>query len=614
MYRDAMIRGDRVSIEACPGGGKTHILLESSIPDALFLAYNNQLAAKIKTMLEHGTCVTFHALCGRCLEVVRDDHQLEDVVKRAEAGTLVPHNIPACSCILLDEAQDVRKIYVRLLRVLGLLCDSMPMLVAGDRNQLVYDFCPDFPATLDTLTDPESTFGGGWSHDVLDESKRLTRPMCEVVNAIFDTSIRSSKDGPLVDLYAPKTQTQVIKVVRHVLATSEGEVLLLVDRKKGNRTLRTLLNILGGVDGTDMRIHGIDEDDGDECRLRCGSFWSCKGLQSTTVVVMLPGAAARNPTYVALTRASHRLVILMDPKEPHAALCSVASSTTAADSIAFGPDIELSRALTLGASKDKNVSLSRREFPNSTFRNLDNWEPCRSAFLEHATFTTLEDGDVVEDENTNGFRVGAHDVARIVPLFALVAAEIHTGVVRGMEDIINPTRMQYDQFRDAIRSGLSCRWIPRFVSDEALLSADLRVVAVDAYSRLQGEESTLRDVAEVTLAIDAWDDFDHRMRSLRPVHIWASHPHCKRAISKIRATIPTDAQYDVRKCVGDTHVRFHAWTEKEAYHVVWDTTSFDRSAAAVRAAMHPRGCCILVDLSNNSVVKVEASSRLLAQS
>ena len=42
--------------------------------------------------------------------------------------------------LLIDEAQDVRDLYVRLLRCLGLVRDDVVLLVAGDRNQLVYDF------------------------------------------------------------------------------------------------------------------------------------------------------------------------------------------------------------------------------------------------------------------------------------------------------------------------------------------------------------------------------------------------------------------------------------------------------------------------------------------
>ena len=76
---------------------------------SLILAYNAQLAA---LMSEHAACMTFHALCSRCLSPARDDAQMEEAVRRAEAGEL---DVPQVEQILVDEAQDVRLLYVRLM-------------------------------------------------------------------------------------------------------------------------------------------------------------------------------------------------------------------------------------------------------------------------------------------------------------------------------------------------------------------------------------------------------------------------------------------------------------------------------------------------------------------
>ena len=58
-----------------------------------------------------------------------------------------------------------------------------------------------------------------------------------------------------------------------------------------------------------VHVHGVDDVDAADVHVQCATYWSAKGLQASTVVVLLPGAAPRNPTYVALTRASHRLEI-----------------------------------------------------------------------------------------------------------------------------------------------------------------------------------------------------------------------------------------------------------------------------------------------------------------
>lgn len=53
----------------------------------------------------------------------RDDAQLEAAVLAAEAGSLTPRDVPQVTRVCIDEAQDVRPLYTRLLRVLGLAAD-----------------------------------------------------------------------------------------------------------------------------------------------------------------------------------------------------------------------------------------------------------------------------------------------------------------------------------------------------------------------------------------------------------------------------------------------------------------------------------------------------------
>ena len=313
----------RVAVEAVPGAGKSWLLRHASLQrPSLLLAYNAQLA---RDMREAGVplCLTFHALCARCLAPARDDAQLEEAVARAEAGTLVPHDVPCVELVLVDEAQDVRALYTRLLAVLGLL--SASLLVVGDRNQLVYDFDDDFPATLDTLVAPERALGcvdeAPWVRAELSESRRLTRPMAAFVNALFGTTIRSSKDGPPVEVRAPRSVFDLFACLGDVFAEAQasggGPVLVLSDRRRGNRPLRGLLNAASRA-GARVSVHGLD-DHVEDAHVVSGTFWSAKGLESDTAVVLLPSAAARNPTFVACTRARRRLIVVLDPREPHAA-------------------------------------------------------------------------------------------------------------------------------------------------------------------------------------------------------------------------------------------------------------------------------------------------------
>ena len=118
---------------------------------------------------------------------------------------------------------------------------------------------------------------------------------------------------------------------------------------------------------------------------------------------------------------------------------------------------------------------------------------------------------------------------------------------------------------------------------------------------------TTTSVAHVALAIVAWDGFDHTMRSLLPVTDWVSSDNLARAVEWACQVLPTakdGATYDVRLCAHGAHVRVHATTPSECYHVVWGITSTDEAKAVVRAALHPQGKCHLVDMCEEKVVEV----------
>ena len=237
--------------------------------------------------------------------LARDDHQLLNVVVQAENDLIVPRDVPKVSRIFIDEAQDVRELYVRLLSVLGLT--AVQVVVAGDRNQLVYDFDDEFPATLATLESPGATFGGVWKRVRMNRSHRITRPMCDFVNAIFGTQITSKGDGCKVEVRVPHNMyTYLYDTVRDVL--QHKDVLILADHKNGNRPLCTLLNKVSRS-GRRVHVHGVSfgGDEHDSAGVKCGTFWSAKGLEAETVIVLLPGSAQFNPTYVAMTRARQRL-------------------------------------------------------------------------------------------------------------------------------------------------------------------------------------------------------------------------------------------------------------------------------------------------------------------
>lgn len=590
---EALQRGENVAVEAVPGAGKTRLILEACNDGVrtLILAYNKELADKVSQAIDATavTCLTFHALCSRCLAPARDDHQLLKVVERAERGELVPSNVPEVARVLIDEAQDVRTLYVRLVRVLGLARDGVSLLVAGDKNQLVYDFDEDFPATLDTLERPHLGLGGGvWTRVTLQRSSRVTNPMAQLVNRIFGTSIESRRDGPRVEVRAPRSMYSGLYHCLADVLTGDESVLLLVDRKAGNRALRTLLNTASRK-GRAVQVHGVD-DVGDGA-IQCGTFWSAKGLECKSVVVLLPGGAPRNPTYVALTRSSHRLIVVLDPREPHPAVSKAVANCPEHVAVL---NAWTQTVIDAGCALDEATAFVRSVWNGAGRSGLQSIERLcpRPGVMEEAVSQNVEEEGIPLLLHPDESQVPSGMLAQVFLTMGLVHAEfVRTGIVRGMQDILHPTRLDIEQLSDAIRSGLMSRTIPRYVSDDVLLANDLRELAERSYKQMK----TDADLANVALAILSWDSWDHMMRSMQPASEWASQ--ASRAVDFIHRSIPKEAAMDVRLCRYDRHARVHASAPEACYHVVWESASADVAMAAVRAALHPKQTCRLLEVA-----------------
>jgi hypothetical protein len=187
-----------------------------------------------------------------------------------------------------------------------------------------------------------------------------------------------------------------------------------------------------------------------------------------------------------------------------------------------------------------------------------------------------------------------------------------------MEDVLHPSRLDFAAQAHAVRAGFVGRSVPLSVPEDALLAPDLRALATSAYATLLAGQGTddaasgahLDAVAVVTLALAAWDGFDHAMRQWLPVDAWARRREVREAIEWVREAVPTlaRAEHDVRLVGERVHVRVHATDADRCYHLAWGVSTADEARAAVRAAMHPRGLCRLVDVGDRRLVDVHVAS------
>lgn len=660
--------GRNVGVQAIPGAGKTALLVHTCLispKPCLILAYNTQLATDIKRALSEADlemdvmCCTFHSLCTRTLAPARDDVGILQAVQGVASGSIVPHDVPEARRVLIDESQDVRELYVQLLQILNLCAPHVPTMVVGDRMQLIYDFDPDFPATEETLLKPEKAFGmygSPWESIVLTQSHRLTRPMAILARSVFDIDIHSVRDGCAVEVRMGNA-FKWFDLLKDVLlddATAHERVMLLVDKKKSNRGLCLLLNELSRH-GVGLHVHGVDAEDAGATRgkLRCSTWWAAKGMQTHTVVCLVPRFTPRNPLYVGLTRAFHRMIVVMNEKEPHVALCRSLLNLPR-EVVTMNDKARRVARYTVDHQGDEDSFGSPTEIttlatPSLRLRNMEHWRaPRRIASVLRTTTTTfnkhVEDGERGPEEESVAVIVdiggkGVEDVGPAALRCALVAVEFHrTGRVRGMEDILNPVRIDPSQYSTVVQCGLASRYVSsNRPANDVLLSRDLFDKAKAAYETLLTTTSSecgplaLQPLfATIALAILAWDSYDHNMRQLLPVEAWCFVPTVLRAVERGMRYLPSphleehEVDYDLRSSVvhGDDTllvVRTHATSPLANYLVVWgedaDAPSHETlTQAGLRAAMHPQGLCIVVDLVQNwtKYVHVDSPSSLFS--
>lgn len=577
--------GDHVVVEAVPGAGKTHMIVQLALKcDApLILAYNNALASDIQSRVDSTTvmCFTFHGLCSRYIRLVRDDLQLRAALDDVDCGNIHVEEFPFVDSIFVDEAQDVRPVYIRLLRTLGLLARSNRVYVFGDRNQLIYDFDNEFPACLDVLTKPNLCVlrGVKWKRIVASVSNRLPTSVARLVSDLFHVSITTSGNpGLAVDVRVPETMFKLSKELDDLKHVPH---LLLVDRKRNNRPLHVLLNDWSR-EGVVMNVHN-DTQPTDDATLTCATYWSAKGLQHDTVVVLVPEQTPRNPLYVALTRALRRLIIVIEPKEPHVALCHALSRNS--DVVTMHS--RAAQVVHATLASDPTLSLSgRKEFGRATVPppNYRMHEPR----IVPAMF--LQEDDAMEDHT-------------IIDM-ALTWIEMRTtGICRRVEEIRSPCYLKRDKAMELRKYGFVGRVYSASMSDDMLLATDLRETLFDAYDALQTQAlDTLTDIVfqhiyTVCVMKGAHYGMECNARQ-RPAKVVATSSDCER-MQWIADAISDATVFDVPGA--SWNERIQAKSTDCTYLVVSQQTSEDVTRAAMQCGAQT---CVLVDVDAQTLTSI----------
>ena len=331
-------------VEAVAGSGKSTTILAClqvlSRP-ATVLTYNKSLqvgfAKKVQTPHE---VLTFHALAGRVFGyVIRDDSSLLHALDNdTPKGDL---RIP--NTIFIDEAQDMKAIFARLLALL--VKPTTQICLLGDAEQLVNDFSRDFSALEDFTESPERYLRGrSFVRLTLSISFRLPPSVANVVNRLGGSGRivgGGCADGEVV--IATVDPDEYTSGLLHAIedAAVEGDVFILAARKKRNRQLRQLANALVAR-GNSIGVHRVDSDTVvSNARIKVLSFHSSKGLEADTVFVLgvmaTPRRSDARPLHVALSRSKKKLVVVQRSRMQRVDLAQVVVDSASGEM----PDVRL---------------------------------------------------------------------------------------------------------------------------------------------------------------------------------------------------------------------------------------------------------------------------------
>lgn len=359
------VRSRDTVVTACPGGGKTKLLeaatrrlvSDSSECHVLLLLYNRllkeEVEAKLKDAGERVHVHTFHSFCSACLGPAPDDASLVAALERSEAGeadgvftggadSTAAVWLGRVRRVLVDEAQDMQPVFLRLLK--HCLRHPVKWLVVGDVDQWLYGYNG---ATREPLLDPAKHFDffgeprrgpreprepreprDDWAHLRLTLSFRMCPAIASFLNEVSCTEIVGNEfveggETPEVLSMSPwDWETHVCaKVCRAVEAYGAENVAVLARSvRPTNVPLVSFVNRLGQRHGVPLYVHGVDGSA--PCartgRVRVCTWHSAKGLQFKAVVVLgVDDRAEREPLHVAMSRASHKLVVVQDSEAPH---------------------------------------------------------------------------------------------------------------------------------------------------------------------------------------------------------------------------------------------------------------------------------------------------------
>lgn len=337
------VRTKNIIIQAIAGAGKTttilHIANQFKRKKVLLLTYNSKLRKETcdrieKFELKNIDCHTYHSYFHKYDNSVINDIMMQKYLDKTKKLPVTKYNI-----VIIDEAQDMIPLYYRAIRCLlsSNKCDYKICLL-GDKKQNIYDYNN---ADYRFITLGHNLFNVNkyeWSKLRLTVTYRLTCQMTGFINnvVLHKNKLIGVRQGPIVNYILLNTfnVSNFITKILDPLVTKYGcsNIFILAPSVKSNLPIQILANQISLIRDYPIYIPNncdtIASDDILRDKLIFSSFHQSKGRERKCVIVFnfddsyftffdknnTNKQECPNVLYVALSRATEKLVILHDYK------------------------------------------------------------------------------------------------------------------------------------------------------------------------------------------------------------------------------------------------------------------------------------------------------------
>eukprot|EP00965_Chrysotila_dentata_P260687 6213998-Pleurochrysis_carterae.AAC.4 len=567
-----------ISLNAVCGSGKTHTLMQCAVvhKNSILLSYNTNAARQLQERINDAyamhtaSCYTYHALFSRLVQPCIDDDDVYDALAALKSGLQVPDEVRTCGALLIDEAQDIKPIYVEMLRCCGLLDGKRPVLLVGDPEQLIYDYDVLNMADDAYLLDPdkmiwaphqEETRYTKFTHMVLTHTFRVPPIIAAFVNHVTVPMVPLISQGSAseqhlhvctVNLYA------CTSTIASFLRLWGPGTVILTPTRNFNYALAGVINSLSAA-GFTFHVHGLDMDKstGTEAhstsRTHVMTWHASKGLEFEAVIVFgTSSASRRKPLHVALTRVSKKMLIINDERKPclhllrglqhvgtHPSVTVDASTSQmvtklAADQSQCADDDGNGKSLweetTAPCPRTEGIVSFERRAAACRWVDLKPLIAIEMTSIynpnDASALCLPPDHPLTDNDFTVNFEGGADDVRDIYTLATAFYMEIRAiGSIGLVENMYEPAGwIRESEKMKLIRCGYNERW------DIMKLQNKTKQAMISAYNELRRlalktHQSLTSRVAELccTLAVIANGSlrhYQHRTHHLLPVDAW----------------------------------------------------------------------------------------------